>query len=60
MRLFFVDENNGWATLGQYSEGNILHSEDKGETWEIQDVFPESNSAYIFPLFFLKDRLLSV
>ena len=35
MRLFFVDENNGWATLGSYSDGHILKSENSGDSWEI-------------------------
>ena len=54
MHLFFVDENNGWATLGQYSEGNILHTEDGGNTWELQQVIVESNGR-IFSIFFLND-----
>jgi len=32
MRLFFVDENNGWATF-QYNSGYLLHTEDGGNTW---------------------------
>ena len=35
MRLFFVDENNGWATLGSYSDGHILKTENTGDSWEI-------------------------
>ena len=35
MHLFFVDENNGWATLGSYSDGHILKSENSGDSWEI-------------------------
>jgi photosystem II stability/assembly factor-like uncharacterized protein len=38
IKLFFVDEYNGWATLGQYSEGNILHTSDGGNTWEIIEI----------------------
>ena len=37
MHLFFVDENNGWATL--YNSGNILHTIDGGDTWEIQEFY---------------------
>lgn len=37
MRLFFVDENNGWATLGSWSEGHLLKTENCGSTWEIID-----------------------
>jgi photosystem II stability/assembly factor-like uncharacterized protein len=39
IKLFFVDENNGWATLGQYSEGNILHTIDGGNSWVLKSVF---------------------
>ena len=56
IRLFFVDENNGWATLGQYSEGNILHTEDEGSTWELQKVFI-SNTSVVEVIFFLNDSI---
>jgi len=56
MRLFFVDENNGWATLGQYSEGNILHTIDGGNTWEQQKVFI-SNTSLVEVIFFLTDSI---
>lgn len=39
IKLFFVDENNGWASLGQYSEGSILHTIDGGDTWVLKSVF---------------------
>jgi len=54
MRLFFVDENNGWAVLGSYSEGNILHSENNGNCWEIQS-FIESNTANVGPIYFISE-----
>jgi len=56
MRLFFVDESNGWATLGQYSEGNILHTENDGTTWELQKVFI-SNTSIVDAMFFLNDSI---
>ena len=50
IKLFFVDENNGWATLGQYSEGNILHSFDGGNSWGLNRVFHDcyGNTSSIF------------
>ena len=54
VHLFFVDENNGWATLSQFSEGNILHTEDSGETWELQNVIDTIFSG-IETIYFLND-----
>jgi photosystem II stability/assembly factor-like uncharacterized protein len=54
IHLFFVDENNGWATLGQFSEGNILHTEDSGETWELQNVI-DTIFGGIEAIYFLND-----
>jgi photosystem II stability/assembly factor-like uncharacterized protein len=54
IHLFFVDENNGWATLGQYSEGNILHTLDGGDTWALQQVFL-SLTSQIEVIYFLND-----
>lgn len=44
IKLFFVDENNGWATLGQYSEGNILHTIDGGDNWQLEKIFTSDYS----------------
>jgi len=55
MRLFFVDENNGWATLGQYNEGYIIQTENSGDNWELQNVF--YNSFYtINEIYFLDEK----
>ncbi len=54
IHLFFVDENNGWATLGSYSEGKILHTIDDSDNWELQS-FIESVNANIESLFFINE-----
>ncbi len=47
MKLFFIDEDNGWATLGGDGNigGKILHTIDSGDTWEIQEVFIADDGA---------------
>lgn len=56
-KFFFADENNGWATLGQYNNGNILHTIDGGETWEVQDVIQQSEEGTTGNLFFINDTV---
>lgn len=56
IRLFFVDENNGWATLGQYNEGYIISTYNSGVYWNFKDVF--QNTYYtVNDLFFINDTM---
>jgi photosystem II stability/assembly factor-like uncharacterized protein len=54
--LFFVDENNGWATLGQYNEGSIVYTQDGGDSWELQDIF-FNNYYTVNEIFFLNNNV---
>jgi len=49
-KLFFIDENNGWA-LG-CDEGKVLHTSDSGDTWEFQQVF-DINNGNVSTIFFI-------
>ena len=51
MYLFFVDENNGWATL--YNSGDILHSVNGGDNWEIVT----TSLSYISDLFIVENTI---
>ncbi len=53
MRLFFVDENNGWATF-LYNLGKLLHTSDGGNTWELQACM-EVEESDVNTIFFLND-----
>ena len=54
--LFFVNEENGWAVPGSDSEGHILHTEDAGESWELQQVIYEYYSD-IQCIYFINDSI---
>ncbi len=56
-RLLFVNNNSGWGLIGPNSDGNILHTDDGGNNWSIQQVFYESLSYEISSLFFLNDSV---
>lgn len=50
--VFFIDDNEGWITVLNYSEGNsdsavILHTIDGGENWEIQLVSSICNTIWM-------------
>jgi len=49
LRLFFVDENNGWATL--YNSGSILHTVNCGGAFDLQQVY-SYNSSIVSSLYF--------
>lgn len=53
VKLFFVDENNGWVTLSSYiGDGKMLHTTDGGNTWELQQVFVEEEG-FVDSVFFI-------
>jgi photosystem II stability/assembly factor-like uncharacterized protein len=57
MRLFFVDGNNGWATLQNLNDSlQIIHTMDGGNTWYPQQVF-EINTSRIRSIYFLNDSV---
>ena len=49
--LLFVDERNGWGIEGW--QHNVIHTQDGGETWSIQEFQPKSSWDSIF---FLDER----
>jgi len=53
IHLFFVDENNGWATLA-YPSNKILHTTDNGNNWELQEYVTFQNSG-IESMFFINN-----
>ena len=57
VRLCFVDENNGWATLdNQNDDFQLLHTTDGGDSWETQQVF-STNTSSIYCLYFINDSI---
>ena len=54
IKLVFTDRNNGWGTLGQYNEGNILHTTDGGDSWMLESVF-NNCSDNISNIFFISE-----
>jgi len=56
IKLFFFDENNGWATLGQYSSGNILQTIDGGNTWDIKPILYDCYDN-VCNLFFINENI---
>jgi len=57
MRLFFVDENNGWATLNNFTDSSqIIHTTSGGNTWYPQQIF-EINTSSVLPIYFLNDSV---
>ncbi|MCX6233161.1 MAG: YCF48-related protein, partial [Bacteroidetes bacterium] len=56
-RLFFVDENNGWATLAnQDANFQLIHTTDGGYNWSTQQVF-EYNISLVRSLYFINDSI---
>ncbi len=56
-RLFFVDDNNGWATLdNQTDDFQLLHTTNGGNNWETQQVFT-LNTSGLHSLYFLNDSI---
>ena len=57
MRLFFVDENNGWATLDNFIDSSqVIYTIDGGDNWFTQRVFA-INLSYIRPIYFINDSV---
>jgi len=57
IRLFFVDENNGWATLKNQNDAfQLVHTMDGGDNWFTQQVF-EINTSGLLSIYFLSDRI---
>ncbi len=54
-RLFFVDENNGWATF-QYNSGKLLRTIDSGITWELISCMEVEESG-VNVIYFLNDTI---
>ncbi len=57
LRLFFVDENNGWATLDNQNHNyQLLKTTNSGQSWDTVKVF-ETNISSIESLFFINDSI---
>lgn len=57
LRLFFVDENNGWGALyNQVDDYQLIHTTDGGNNWATQQVFP-INTSGIHCIYFLNDSI---
>jgi len=48
IHLFFVDENNGWATLGSNSYGHILKSDNCGDDWVLLEPLCDGTQSIYF------------
>ena len=57
LRLFFVDENNGWGALyNQVDDYQLIHTTDGGNNWATQQVF-SINTSSIISMYFLNDSI---
>jgi photosystem II stability/assembly factor-like uncharacterized protein len=62
LRLFFVDENNGWATLDNLTvdavidSTQLVHTTDGGNTWQTQQV-SEFITSHISSIYFISSSI---
>jgi len=48
VRMFFLDENTGWATLELFIDGHVLKTGDSGESWEMVDTGMDGTQSIYF------------